>query len=717
MGFNGGTIDISDSLISENNNSGFEFYSPQQVKIFGSSIINNATFGVYSNPGVSIDARNNWWGSIDGPQEMASPDVQVEPWLHFDPLIAQVSCCSNIIFLPGLEASRLYNKTLLGENQLWEGNIAGDTVGLYLDAAGKSIDKNIYAKDVIDRTNLPAFNIDIYRTFFDSLDKLVEDSVITTWDTYPYDWRLNVDEILKDGTLTKSGRSYLLEMVEKISSQSKTQKVTVITHSNGGLLAKALIRELERQGKESLIDQVIFVAFPELGAPKALGVVLHGIDHSLGEGIILNQAFARTLGENMPGAYNLFPSEQYFTSTKTPVIYFDQSLDSISNLRLKYGNAISDWATLASFLRAEKDGRSKSLSLTYPHVGNNFLIDTAHIFHKALDSYSIPSSIHVHKIAGNNIDTIVAMRYYKKSLFSCLLSICRKKDFFDFSPVFSKSGDGTVPIASAHFGSSTPYTIDVAAYNNSTKQNRNHADIMEVTSVQQIINTIVTQKERNIISENIELNTLKISMHSPATIDLYDSDGRHTGPLQGTASTTLQFYETKIPNSYYFSYGEGVYSGITPDPGSIIKISGAGVGTFTLHVGEDVFEDIPVLPETQGEIKIEHNKASILDMDLNGDGQKDFTVDTQSSFDPVAYLTVMKTVISTLETPQKTKDNLISKIDNAVKKIQAGKMKQVDKIIKNSIKHIEFKNSGRKKITSEDATLLITLLHELLDSI
>ncbi len=720
VGFKGGVIDISHSLISDNN-SGFEFYSPQQVKISDSSIINNGSMEVYSNPGITIDARNNWWGSIDGPGEKVSLDVDVEPWLTNDPR-AEAICCSNILFLPGLEASRLYKERALGgDDQLWEPNINSDVKDLYLDASGQSINKNIFTKDIIARTNLPILNIDIYRTFFESLDTLVNNKSINGWDAYPYDWRLDVEDIVKNGTNIKDGESNVLLTVERMAFQSKTKKVTLIAHSNGGLLVKALVQELEKKGKAYLIDKVILVATPQLGTPKALGVLLHGIDHSIGRGIILNESTARSLAQNMPGAYNLLPSSKYYSVQQSPLIFFDSSIDSISNLRQKYGNAISNSTTMDSFLTAELDNRTNPENkINVPTVANSNLLNKSQILHSYFDLWNFPSTIEVTKISGTNIDTLQSIRYYKKSSYTCVLLLCSTKEYLDYSPQFTKDGDGTVAIVSANHGSSTKHIIDLYTYNKQSGENRDHTDIMEVSSVKKLITSIVTNDKNSLVTENIhnsEQDILRVSMHSPAVIDIYDSEGRHTGPLSGNASSTIRLYEAKIPNSYYFPFGEGVYAAMTNNSGSKIKISGAGIGTFTLKVGEYSFEDIPVLPLTQGEITIEQNKAPVLDVDLNGDGTRDLIVDTQSSFDPIAYLSVMKTVILTLDIPKKTKDNLISKADKIIKKIQTDKMKQVEKIIKKYSKRVEFKNKHTKKIMNEDAAVLVTMFSELLDNI
>ena len=67
---------------------------------------------------------------------------------------------SSVLFIPGLQASRLYEGTVLNcslncEDQLWEPNANSDVEDLYLDESGNSIRSNIYTRDIILETNTP----------------------------------------------------------------------------------------------------------------------------------------------------------------------------------------------------------------------------------------------------------------------------------------------------------------------------------------------------------------------------------------------------------------------------------------------------------------------------------------------------------------------------------------------------------------------------------
>ncbi len=59
---------------------------------------------------------------------------------------------ANVLFLPGIKASRLYKKGTLGtEDQLWLPNYFGnDLKDLALDGDGKSVN-SVYAKDILSQ--------------------------------------------------------------------------------------------------------------------------------------------------------------------------------------------------------------------------------------------------------------------------------------------------------------------------------------------------------------------------------------------------------------------------------------------------------------------------------------------------------------------------------------------------------------------------------------
>ena len=166
-----------------------------------------------------------------------------------------------VLFLPGFEGSRLYKPGFLIENELWEPNRDNDGKLLEFDADGNSINQNIYTKvgDIINKTYsrfpLPIIQLNIYDTFTGDMDALKSDGTINDWEPIAYDWRLPYDQILDSGKVTGDEISYLsatsspyiIQELKRLAGISKTGKVTIVAHSNGGLLAKDLMIKLQNE--------------------------------------------------------------------------------------------------------------------------------------------------------------------------------------------------------------------------------------------------------------------------------------------------------------------------------------------------------------------------------------------------------------------------------------------------------------------------------------
>ncbi|MDR3558514.1 MAG: hypothetical protein P4L61_03210, partial [Candidatus Pacebacteria bacterium] len=258
-------------------------------------------YAIYNATPNVIRAENNWWGNDDGPTigsstatNMIFGPVSYDPWRGKKPASATV-CCSSVLFVPGIEASRLSvdDRRALGTStdQLWEPISNLQVEGLYLDSSGKSIRSGIHQSGLVD-TALALQPI--YQKFIGVMNGLKASGTIADWRPYPYDWRLPLTKA-STGDL---GTSSLIKVIESMASTSKTGKVTIIAHSNGGLVTKLVYNELKEKGEAGLVDKVIFVAVPEVGTPQALTSLLHGDNEEIASGLILSAGTARGLGVN-----------------------------------------------------------------------------------------------------------------------------------------------------------------------------------------------------------------------------------------------------------------------------------------------------------------------------------------------------------------------------------------------------------------------------------
>ena len=231
------------------------------------------------------------------------------------------------MFIPGLAGSRLYR----GTDKVWfpfANGTDNDAEDLFLNASGISVRSDISAKDgdVVE----DAYNTeDIYKGLPELLNSLRTSNDIADWKVASYDWRLDYETLLSSGAqtgylisyLTPTSTPYILQTLRTLAAEAKSHKVIIVTHSNGGLLAKSLVKMLEDTHDPLLnnIEQVVLVAPPQLGAPKSIVSMLHGDENPLkkvGPLAISNKEF-RQLTENMPSVYNLLPAYAYGISLQS----------------------------------------------------------------------------------------------------------------------------------------------------------------------------------------------------------------------------------------------------------------------------------------------------------------------------------------------------------------------------------------------------------------
>src|SRR3989344_1656152 len=319
---------------------------------------------------------------------------------------------SSVLFLPGVQASRLYEPLVCDagtcDTLLWEPQ--GDTKVARLEhnTDGSSKNSDIYAGGVIDNAFVPIKG-NIYKSFIEQMDVLVTDGTINDWEAVAYDWRLTPEQILTSGKLIAPNKisyllatssPYIIQELRRLASGSNSGKVTIVAHSNGGIITKKLT-ELLGVEAETLIDKIIFVAVPQVGTPKAVGVILHGFDQRFW---FLNNKIsteeARILATNMPAPYNLLPSTQYFTQVDDPAVTFDSSA-IVAEFRERYGDIIHSGERLKTFITDSwRSAFSTSEDISYPSVGNTNRYSDAEALHSSIDNWSPPTGVKLYEIAG-----------------------------------------------------------------------------------------------------------------------------------------------------------------------------------------------------------------------------------------------------------------------------------------------------------------------------
>lgn len=607
-----------------------------------SSIFENSQFGAVAYlPEYSLRARDNFWGDQSGPyNEISHPDgvgdtvsgfVIFDPWLLSDPTR---SCCSSVLFLPGLEASRLYFTDTDGSDvRVWEpGTVIGSLIEkLFLDENGKSIRSDIVAKDIIDEALVSSIGPNIYKSFIADMNSLKASSTISDWKAIPYDWRLSMNDLLDDGSI--------IDSVKELASGSKTGRVTIVAHSNGGILAKFLMRALQESNLQSLVDTLILVAVPQIGTPQAIGALLHGFDQGMPKQIpfLARPEAMRLFGHNMPGAYGLLPSAAYFNSVKDFVIAFNSSplLPWTISAALRFGKEIVSVGSMINFLQGI-EGRPipTYTNLASPSILNGLLLSYSRKLHEETDVWLPPSTLKVIQIAGWGRDTVKGIRYYA--------GLKRGKAIAQYNPLFTEDGDGTVVIPSALFlATSSPnvqrYWLNISRINTWRLSKIDHGNFFESPDLRSFITSKITSQS-DVVSEVVtqsppphkEGTKLQFVLHSDdMVLDMYDDKGRHTG-----VSTTTGGVEEDIPDTQYGRFGDVVYVSI---PSEIVTM----LNTQAQHYGKGSSVHLYVTPNAAI-----HDAAYTLDVNEVGED----SIATSSSFIDVQVSTTSTSILDIPET-------------------------------------------------------------------
>ncbi len=719
------------------------------TNIHQSVFTNNTLAGIKNDSEELIDVSENYWGNDAGPQrdsEVTGGDVVVgnmivTPWKTKS---TPAPCCSSVIFIPGFEASRLYEGVGLTKNQLWEPNYNGDVKKLYLNDKGESLNKNIYTNDIIEKTNIAGGGVldkEIYSPLVAMLQSKVAKGVIKSFEAFPYDWREDPYELVKKQIRTEQNSYSMIERLKTIASSSRTGKVTIVSHSNGGLVAKALIDELKKTHNENLIESLVLVATPQKGAPIDIGSLLYGDGQEILKGFILSKDTAKGLGKNMISAYNLLPRNLF-----TPYVTIDPETAKVSKLYQNFSGAITSKEQLNLFLLQA----SKSINDPTAQTLSNTLLQTSVLTQKKLDAWTPPLSLSVYQIAGSGISTPTGFSYYLKNVCSVvgLPNTCVGGQFVDHALVSSMAGDGTVPLESALSIATTTHIIDLATYNIDHNTNINHSNIFTAEPLLQLASALI---ERQKVSSSSYVSTfrtpqltvtssstlIEVSVHSPVNLLIEDVSGKKTGIISSTSSDFSQLL-TDIPNSSYSEVGEGKYITLPKEKIHKVILSATDYGEFELDIAEKnatsainnnglvVFEHVPIIPSTHAELDFPLEEAAsssdyILKVDVDGNGTNDtlLTASSSNKYLPNTsfYFLMLRNMISSFNLQQQVEKKLQQRIDHIQKSFVSTKKEKFQKLIRALIMRLQSETYRFKKISQDDKTHLVTLLESFLSNV
>jgi nitrous oxidase accessory protein NosD/pimeloyl-ACP methyl ester carboxylesterase len=615
-----------------------------------------------------------------------SSDCSVDVLVVGEVLPPKPTGASSVLFLPGIQASRLYKDGSFGtEDQLWEPtlNFGQDVSQLAFDSNRESINA-IYTKeeDIIDTANfVPGLSFDdfvVYETWIDRLNQEKENTTIADWYALAYDWRYDVFDVVRDGIQTgpASNRAVIRPLValEKLADAAPNNKVSIVAHSNGGLLAKAMLIEADRlcrdnPGRPCLIDrvdQLILLGSPQIGTPESLKGLLHGDENNIKTYPAVPAADVRVVAQTLPGTHTLLPSEEYLSGLGFSTISFIGNGPDFERFRMAYPEGVRTSEQLQAFLRGAEGRNNPDFGDVYrPGILDEQLVETGAESIRLLSDWIVPESITVTEIVGVGAPTISRLRY--DSFEETRRSLSGVKFIIDRTTVrFGTTlyGDQTVMArsAEAYEGEKETYYFDLQIYNEFAAEEgsgllpANHANLTEPSDIQDLLISLVTSSSAPIshfISQTLPQYENErydgLSTFSPVDLLIEDVDGNRTGLLRNEDGIGRIVEE--IPNSRFFMIGSSSHLYVPSDTEYDVRISGYQEGSYSLVIEEIIegqppqeitrFENATVTPimlvtlnKTDGlfsQITTDYNADGIIDEVRKSDGEVDVVVAEDSS--------------------------------------------------------------------------------------
>jgi pimeloyl-ACP methyl ester carboxylesterase len=115
-----------------------------------------------------------------------------------------------------------------------------------------------------------------------------------------YDWRLSAE----------ADAGAVLQVINQVLQVTGADRVDILAHSQGGLVAEAITKMPQSVGK---IYRIVTLGTPYLGAPEALTELLEQTP-CVDSGCYLSMEVVQSLIENYPGVMELLPSASYYAA-------------------------------------------------------------------------------------------------------------------------------------------------------------------------------------------------------------------------------------------------------------------------------------------------------------------------------------------------------------------------------------------------------------------
>jgi len=542
--------------------------------------------------------------------------VSFSPWVN-----SNITCVfSNskivektpVLIVPGITGTELEKNGEL----LWADidRMFVDKDDTFLDPL--SFEKDLYPSDL----SVVTTNVIKSKTAFDYTDGLIKEFEgqgyveNTNLFTFPYDWRYGVSGKNADG---KTNSDLLKAKIAEILNATGAKKVDVVAHSMGGLVVKKYVAD---NSASHNIGKAIFLGVPNTGSPNAVKALVQGTNFGISFGPVgLSEKEMKKLSENMPGVYDLLPSQKYYDVSGA----FVKKIDFSNGLTRPIENDL-DYAEFKNYLLNENSMNE----LAYANAQN--------LHTNEFDNYDLRTAgVDLYAIDGCKTAT---MTKFYESTYSWGAKSYNKLNY--------KIGDGTVPIQS-----STNLPIDSAK--KFYALNGKHSGLMSQNgSRQQIVNLLAgsnLEVGNNLITQDIgqcKLNGKAIEVFSPLDISVVDGMGNKLGLADGNVTN-------EINNANFEIWGEEekgeqhkfVYIPFEGNEDYEINLDGTGAGNYTINVlsflgGQVVktesFSNLPVTAELIGQVVLLDNTDGQTTLLIKKDANSEAEIIYPGNYDKTA---------------------------------------------------------------------------------
>jgi pimeloyl-ACP methyl ester carboxylesterase len=512
---------------------------------------------------------------------------------------------SSVLFLPGIQASRLYagedivlpgfpNNVERG-NKLWEQTNDKRIALLAMDETGQSV-YDIYTEDVVEEVTGRAFGANIYKGFLGLLEDLKTDvdpdtgtTTITDYLPFAYDWRYSVFDIATQPVQYENEVKLLKDEVISLADNSHTEKVTIVAHSNGGLVAKALLHEYGDNELKGLVDKVVMIGTPQLGTPKGVSALLHGqVMEGFGD-FLTSDALLRETILNMPGTYTLLPSVRYLEEVADePLVRVIEGFD------LSVYDGVSSRSDLDALLLDSQNVVGPNPAIEKPLQLNGTMLQNALAEQTILDAWQPPAGVEVYEVAGTGIPTPAAIHYEEVPVITCpnaaavfLATQCEVTIGLKPKLQTTIKGDKTVVLGSARgqLRDKQTLTVNLDSAGDGFRIDRDHSNLTETPAIQSYVKSVLRfpyVTDTLLIPEFSELRSSYTiyAGHSPVTLRIITPDGQITGLVDGEI-------REDVFGSQFLTLAGSTYLIIRDDVTDYtLEVVGTGNGAYTLETSK-----------------------------------------------------------------------------------------------------------------------------------